>query len=81
MTMHLRHPGTIELIDAVTGKLLECRSATELGDSAWATDTEGNKVPIVRVLLSEHGDRRELHAFGPQGQFLKTTLQLAQECD
>jgi hypothetical protein len=79
VTTHPPHPGTIELIDAVSGKLLERRSAAELGDAAWAADAEGNEVPIVRVLLSEHGDRRELHAFGPDGQFLKTTLQLARE--
>lgn len=67
------HPGQIEYDDRVEGRTWT-RSAAEVSQSmAWVKVGERWR-PVVRFEIVGAGDRREITSFGPNHEFLETTM-------
>lgn len=67
------HPGTIVFVDEAAGTE-EARPAAEVPESvAWA-ELEGERVPVVRVVRKQAGQRVELVHYGPGGQVVQRTV-------
>jgi hypothetical protein len=54
------------------------RLASELPDSIFFADTPSGRVPVVKVVAHVGDDRREILEFGPDGQLLRSTLQICE---
>jgi hypothetical protein len=66
------HPGSIRFIDETQStEKVEPVSAVP-ASIAFAT-VNGAKVPVVKVVLSGAGDRREIRSYGADGALLATT--------
>ena len=70
------HPGTIEFVDGVTGATLRRDDAAQVPDSIkFLPDAEGRIRAVVRVRMTESGDRREIEQIAEDGTVLKRTYQ------
>ena len=68
------HPGVIVFFDGE--RQVATRRASELPDSMLFADTPSGRVPVVKVVAHVGDDRREILEFGPDGQLLRSTLQI-----
>ena len=68
------HPGVIVFFDGE--RQVAARLASELPDSMLFADTPSGRVPVVKVVAHVGDDRREILEFGPDGQLLRSTLQI-----
>lgn len=71
-----RHPGTIVYVDGDTGAETE-EDASALPESLRFAETDEGLVPVVRVVARTAGDRRYIREYGPDGELLRSTTQLA----
>ncbi len=72
-----KHPGTIQFIDGVTQEVTKTVDAQEVPSSIrFAKDEAGVLVPVVKVVAIQEGDRRIIREYGPEGQFLRPTVQV-----
>ncbi len=72
-----KHPGTIQFIDGATQAVTKTVDAQEVPSSIrFAKDGAGTLVPVVKIVAFQEGDRRTLREYGPEGQFLRSTVQL-----
>jgi hypothetical protein len=70
----LTHPGTIEFVDGTTGQVTRTERAEDVPEAiAFA-----NGKPVVRIVLIEIGNRREIRSYGENGEFLSATYQIAE---
>ena len=76
MTPPPAHPGTIVFVDADTGEERTEPVASVPEPLRYAPDERGQLVPVVRVVAQVTGDTRRIHELGPEGQLLRTTVQL-----
>ncbi len=68
------HPGVIVFFDGE--RPVASRLASELPASMLFADTPSGRVPVVKVVAHVGDDRREILEFGPDGQLLRSTLQI-----
>ncbi|RKH07801.1 hypothetical protein D7V97_20930 [Corallococcus sp. CA053C] len=72
-----KHPGTIQFVDGATQQVTKTVDATEVPLSIrFAKNEAGELVPVVKIVAFQEGDRRTLREYGPEGQFLRSTVQL-----
>ncbi|RKH67299.1 hypothetical protein [Corallococcus llansteffanensis] len=72
-----KHPGTIQFVDGATKEVTKTVDAKEVPPSIrYAKNEAGELVPVVKVVAFQEGDRRTLREYGPEGQFLRSTVQI-----
>ncbi len=72
------HPGEITNDDQVNGRRWT-EQASEVSQAlAWVQVEEG-WLPVVRVLVTGEPGRLRITLFGPEGQFLESTVQAVPE--
>ena len=70
----MTHPGIIEIVDGATGKVTSTERAEDVPEAiAFA----GGK-PVTRIVITTSEDRREIRSYGPDGEFLTATYQIAE---
>ncbi len=69
-----RHPGKIEFDDKVDKRQWTERAGEVPQMIAW-DKSEGGWVPVVRIEITGIPKRREMKYFGPNGRFLRTSIQ------
>jgi hypothetical protein len=70
------HPGTVEYVDGVTGKILHVADAADVDDAiGFAPGADGTPQPVTRIVITTVGDRREVRQLGADGALLRTTFQ------
>jgi hypothetical protein len=68
----IEHPGTVEMVD---GETTEVVPAEQLPESLrWAAGPDGELRPVVRIVITAHGNEREIRQHGPDGELLRTTF-------
>jgi hypothetical protein len=73
------HPGRIAWVDGATGKILSEEPADEFPDSVrYAHDAEGRLRPVVRLVVTGSGNRREIAQVDADGTVLRRTYQTRQ---
>ena len=40
----------------------------------WAAGPDGELRPVVRIVITAHGNEREIRQHGPDGELLRTTF-------
>lgn len=68
-----KHPGEIVYEDSVDHRKWTERAAEVPQTIAWVKSGEVWK-PVVRIELKGSGEAREITTFGPNGEFLETTM-------
>lgn len=71
-----RHPGQISHNDQVAGRTWTDPAADAPQSVAWVRK-DGKWVPVVKIILSGTGDRREITKYGPEGEILEHTMMIA----
>ena len=66
------HPGSIRFVDE-TAATERVESADKVPPSIAFVTVNGVQVPVVKVVFSGSGERREIRSFGADGQLLSTT--------
>ena len=70
------HPGKVEYIDGVTGKVLHVADAADVDDAiGFAPGPDGTLQPVTRIVITTLGGRREVRQMGADGALLRTTFQ------
>ena len=70
------HPGKVEYVDGVTGKVLHVADAADVDDAiGFAPGIDGTLQPVTRIVITTVGERREVRQFGADGALLRTTFQ------
>ncbi|QHT70505.1 hypothetical protein GXP67_29565 [Rhodocytophaga rosea] len=77
----IKHPGTIVFINGNTHQITHERKASEVPASIRFAETEAGIIPVVKIIATTSGNRREIRQFGPEGQFLGSTLQMKEPDD
>ena len=70
------HPGSIVYIDGDTSEVVAERKACDVPEHMRFVQAKEGAVPVVRVISSTLGDRRTIREFGPNGELLRSTVQL-----
>lgn len=70
----MSHPGTIEIVDGTTGKVVRTERAEDVPETIAFADGK----PVTRIVVIESGDQREIRSYGPDGTFLSATYQIAE---
>lgn len=70
-----RHPGEILHDDKVDGRTWTRRAEEVPQSVAWVQAADGRWVAVVKIVITGSAARREMAKFGPDGQFLETTVQ------
>lgn len=70
------HPGRISHTDQVTGRAWTDPAGDGPQSVAWARK-DGQWVPVVKIILTGSGDRREITKYGPEGEVLERTQMIA----
>ena len=70
------HPGTVEYVDGLTGKILYVADAADVDDAIrFAPGADGTPQPVTRIVITTVGERREVRQLGADGTLLRTTFQ------
>jgi hypothetical protein len=70
----VKHPGTIEFVDGASGRVTSTERAEDVPEAiAFA----GGK-PVTRIVVTQVDDQREIRSYGPDGEFLSATYQIAE---
>lgn len=72
----MKHPGTIVLVDGDTSQVIRRDSVRDVPESLHFVETEHGPVPVVRIVAFEQGGRRTLYEYGPDGQLLRSRVQV-----
>lgn len=73
-----RHPGFIVYVDGDTKE--ESREPiSAVPESLRFAETEDGEVPVVKVVSFLEGNRRIIREYGPNDQFLRSTVQIRSE--
>jgi len=70
------HPGRIVFIDGDTGQIVEDVDAAEAPESVRFADGPRGRRPVVKVVATTMGERREIAEYGPDGELLRVTVQV-----
>ena len=74
----MEHPGTIEYVDGTTGKVTYVADAADVADAIkFAPGPDGVSHPVLKIVITQLGDRREIRQLGAGDELLKTTFQIA----
>ena len=68
-----RHPGTIVIENQLDGTRQE-QPIDQVPDDVAFVELDGLPVPVVRIVLSGHGDQRRIECFGEDGRLLAVTV-------
>jgi hypothetical protein len=71
------HPGTIVFVDGDTNEETE-EQAVDVPESIRFAETPEGLVPVVRVVARTAGTRRIIREYGPNGELLRSTVQIAE---
>ena len=70
------HPGKVEYVDGVTGKVLHVADAADVDDAIrFASGPDGLPQPVTRIVITTVGEQREVRQMGADGALLRTTFQ------
>ena len=70
------HPGTIVFVDGDTNEETE-EQAADVPETIRFAETPEGLVPVVRVVARTSGTRRIIREYGPDGELLRSTVQIA----
>ena len=70
------HPGTIVYFEGAPEKEVSRMSVSEVPESLRFAQTEHGLVPVVKVVAYVEGDQRYIREYGPDGELLRTTMQV-----
>jgi hypothetical protein len=70
-----QHPGEILHEDKVAGRVWTERADHVPQEIAWVQGETGAWIPVVKIRTTGTADRREITLYGPNDQFLETTVQ------
>ena len=70
------HPGKIIFIDGVTQEITAEKSAAEVPSRIRFVETPQGRVPVVKIVNFTTEDKRTIRQYGPEGQLLKSTVQM-----
>ncbi len=73
------HPGIITFIDGDTNQITDEMNASEVPDSIKFVKTENGLIPVIKIISTVAGKQRIIRQYGPEGQFLKSTVQIKEE--
>lgn len=72
------HPGTILFVDENSGKE-HSRPISEVPEQLrFAQDASGQMIPVVKVVAHAVGQQRTIREYGPNGEMLRSTIQIKQ---
>jgi hypothetical protein len=76
--MKSQHPGKIEFVDGNKNEVIKVVTAEEVPEQFRFAPTTTGLVPVTRVVATTVGDERTIREYGPDGQLLRSTIQLRQ---
>lgn len=76
--MSPKHPGTIVYIDGATQKETSRMPIAQVPEDLCFAPTPEGLVPVVKVVAITHGNQRTLREYGPNGELLRSTVQVRQ---
>lgn len=69
----------IEFVDGGTGEVTRTERAEDVPEAiAFADGPDGEPRPVTRIVVTTTEDRREIRSYGPDGEFLTATYQIAE---
>lgn len=75
----MQHPGKIVYVDGNSGRTLSVDDAERVPRAQRFAATPRGPVPVVRVVSAVCGNQQLLHAYGPDGELLRSTVQRRQD--
>ncbi len=72
----MKHPGTIVFVDGKTQEITDTMKAAEVPESIRFVETAEGRVPVVKIVEITTDKERFIHFYGPDDQFLKSTIQV-----
>ncbi len=73
----MTHPGTITFINGDTNEVISVKPAADLPETMRFATTHDGAVPVVKVVMrTMDKDSREIVDYGPNGEFLRSTIQI-----
>ncbi|HMQ52291.1 MAG TPA: hypothetical protein PKE64_26440 [Anaerolineae bacterium] len=70
------HPGKIVFINGITQEIRHEKSAEEVPPTIRFVQTEHGPVPVVKIVDFTTEEQRIIRQYGPEGQLLKSTVQI-----
>jgi hypothetical protein len=70
------HPGKIVYVDGNTGRVVAEENAKDVPEFMAFVRTPEGRIPVVKVVATTLEDKRWIREYGPDGQLLRSTLQL-----
>ncbi|QRN97492.1 hypothetical protein JRI60_52685 [Archangium violaceum] len=71
-----KHPGSIQYIDGKTQQVTQTVDIAEVPANLRFAETPEGLVPVVKVVALQEGNQRIIREYGPEGQFLRSTVQV-----
>jgi len=75
LLVSMKHPGIIVVVDGDTNRVLRRDSVDDVPESLHFVETTAGLVPVVRIVAFDHGDRRTIYEYGPDGELLRSRIQ------
>mgnify|MGYP001184563251 CR=1 FL=1 len=75
----MHHPGKIVYVDGNSGRTLSVDDAERVPRALRFVPTPLGPVPVVRVVSAIVGNQQLVHAYGPDGELLRSTVQRRQD--
>ncbi len=72
----MKHPGKIVFVDGKTHQITDTLQAAEVPESIRFAETAKGWVPVVKIVEITTDKERFIHFYGPDDQFLKSTIQV-----
>jgi|JI10StandDraft_1071094.scaffolds.fasta_scaffold1282300_2 hypothetical protein len=72
-----KHPGKISFINGITQEIREEVDATTVPESIRFVESDTGWVPVVKIVDITTETQRTIRQYGPEGQLLRSTVQLA----
>lgn len=70
------HPGKIIYLDGNTQQVVSEANIEDVPESLRFAESADGFIPIVKVIATVVGDRRYIREYGPDGQLLRSTIQV-----
>ncbi len=74
-----KHPGKIIFVDGATNQVTNEMDASEVPFNIRFVETEKGLVPCVKVVSYEAEKQRYIRQYGPNDEFLMSTLMISEE--
>ena len=79
MVNTIPHPGTVVFIDGSTSRETNRVAICDLPPSMCFENTADGPIPVVKIVVHETDHQRLISMYGPNDEFLRSTVQLGGE--